>query len=137
MVIKDNFRTNFELLKMMYRGNESIINVPFNYMKYKRLLSKCNIRLKNCKIFFRTNIILLFDTEKDQVYRCSLNKFGYRDIIKNYNFLINSKLNNIPKPIALWEKDNITISAENFMKGKKINLQDINSKFYIQKIIYL
>lgn len=131
MGIKSNFKTNFELLKMIYRGNESIINVPFNYIKYKRLLFKCNIRLENCKIYFRTNNILFFNEEKMQVYRCSLNNFGYRDIIKNYNFLVNSKLNNIPKPITLWEKDNIAISAEKFMKGKKVNLQDINSKFIL------
>jgi len=134
MTIKNNFKANLELSKMLYRGNESIINASFNYIKYKRLLSKCNIRLENCKIFFRTNNILLFDTKKDQVYRCSLNKFGYRDNIKNYNFLVNSKLNNIPKPIALWEKNNIAISVEKFMKGKKVNLQDIDSKFILNII---
>lgn len=131
MGIKNNFKTNLQLLKTMYKINGSITAMPFNYTKYKRLLCKCNIKLENCKIYFRTNNILLFNVKKKQVYRCSLNKFGYRDIIKNYNFLLNSKLNNIPKPITLWEKDNIVISAEKFMKGKKVNLQDINSEFIL------
>jgi thiamine kinase-like enzyme len=131
MGIKNNFKTNLQLLKIMYKINRSIAVMPFNYIKYKRLLCKCNIRLENCKMYFRTNNILFFNEEKKQVYRCSLNKFGYRDIIKNYNFLMNSKLNNIPEPITLWEKDNIAISAEKFMKGKKVNLQDINSKLIL------
>lgn len=140
MTIRNNFKTNLELLKMIYRGNDSIVNIPFNYAKYKRLLYKCNIKLENCKIYFRTNNILLFDVKKKQVYRCSLNKFGYSDIIKNYNFLLNSKLNNIPKPIMLWEEDSVAISAEKFMQGEKVNLQDINSKFILnilQKISIL
>lgn len=132
MVLEDNFKTNLELLKMLYKGNESIINIPFNYMKYKRLLSKCNIRLKNCKMYSRTNNILLFDAGKMQVHRCSLNRFGYRDVIKNYGFLVSSKLNNIPRPIALWKKDNIAISTETFVKGKKVNLQDINTEFILK-----
>lgn len=134
MIIKDNFKTNLELLKMLCRGNKSIINVPFNYMKYKRLLSKCNIKLKNCKMYFRTNNILFFDTGKMQVYRCSLNRLGYNDVIKNYSFLMNSKLNNIPKPVILWKKDNIAISAETFVEGKKINLQDINTEFILKTL---
>lgn len=134
MIIKDNFKINFELLKILCRGSKSIINTPFNYMRYKKLLSEYKIKLEDCEIYFRTNNILFFDTGKMQVYRCSLNRLGYNDVIKNYDFLANSKLNNIPKPITLWKKDNIAISAETFVEGKKINLQDINKEFILKTL---
>ncbi len=95
-------------------------------LRYKKFFLEVGIDLKNCDKYFGVNIILLLDIDKSVVYRCSLNGLGYIAILKNYDFLQDLKVDNIPAPLGLWQKNVAVISAESLIQGHKLQVSDID-----------
>ncbi len=100
--------------------------LKLKYFRYKNFFLEVGVDLKNCDKYFGVNIILLLDIDKSVVYRCSLNGLGYIAILKNYDFLQDLKVDNIPAPLGLWQKNGAVISAESLMQGNKLQVSDID-----------
>ncbi|NQS88436.1 hypothetical protein HQ584_01405, partial [Patescibacteria group bacterium] len=114
------------LLRILYKEDKYILKALVRYINYKKFFSNIKINIKDCEIFAGVNIILLSDRKRSLVYRCSLNRLGHIAILRNYDFLEKSKIDNIPDFRGLWEKDGIVISSETFIHGSRLDPQLID-----------
>lgn len=105
---------NLQLLKAFRAG----------YFEYKKLFADVGLELGQCELIDGVNIVLLVDRKRSIVYRCALNALGREGIINNYKFLTESKIEGIPAPIALVNKGGAVVSAERFLPGKPVGVND-------------
>jgi len=123
---------NLKFLLRLYKTSGSMIGVYESYKKCAKLFSYIGVGLEKCDIHVSANCLLLFCKEKRTVYRYPVNKFGYADILRNYYFLLNSKLENIPKLLGVWQFGGVIITAESFEKGERVRIQDTDDVFFLK-----
>lgn len=121
-------RSGTNLLKAIHRADKHPLKTLIGYAKYRKLFLDCGIKLKNCEVSLGVNIILLIDKKGLIVYRCSLNKLGHTAILRNYDFLQSSRIDDAPQPLGLWRKDDIAISAESLVDGEGLRADEVDTK---------
>lgn len=116
---------NLILFKVIYKKNKNIVKSVTDYNRYKNFFSKHNIDLKNCNILAGTNVAIILDKRNSLIYRLSLNQFGRKWVMSNYQCLQSNLMDHIPKPCGLWVDADVALSAESFVSGTVLKASEL------------